>query len=243
MEQFIQKIIAIKDEAPTIRTFHFERPEGLIWEEGSHLHLAFPGFNAQGRRDPDKIRHMSISSLPGENTIAITTRLNNASPFKTAMASLMIGDEMVLFKIGSRLGLRREDRPLCLLSMGVGLAAFRPLIMEFSANSERIPSVTSLAIVRPGQELFQEELAGFESDHFRHHRYYDRTSYLEGLSSLPQPDSIYYIVGSELFIRDMIRTLRAQGIQDEDIVIDKKPAVREMFFQAMDLISEKPMIF
>ncbi len=241
MELYLQKILAIRDEAPTIRTFRFAVPLGLTWEEGAHLHIAFPDFNAGGIKNPERVRHMSIASLPRENVIAITTRLNDSSPFKQALAALTVGDEMVLYKFGSRLALRREERPIVLLSMGVGLAAFRPLILEYVSDSRGIPSLTSLTRCRPGQELYRDELSALSHSQLHQEWHCAAESFLQAVDSQPL-DGWYYIVGSEIFIRDMIRVLRGRGIADEAMIIDKKPPVRAMFFQTMELISEKPLL-
>lgn len=241
MELYLQKIIAIRDEAPAIRTFYFDVPPWLTWEEGAHLHIAFPDFNAGGIKNPERVRHMSIASLPREHVIAITTRMNDTSPFKRSLADLTVGDEMVLYKFGSRLALHREGRPIVLLSMGVGLAAFRPLILEYVKDPQGIPSLTSLTRCRPGQELYQSELAPLSQAQLRQEWHATADSYLQAAASQPL-DGYYYIVGSEIFIRDMIRLLRDRGIADESMIIDKKPPVRSMFFQTMDLISEKTLL-
>lgn len=241
MELFPVRMIDIKEEAPGIHTFCFDIPEGLTWEEGAHLHLAFPDFMESGRKDPEKVRHMSLSSLPDENRIAITTRLNGSSPFKLRLAQLSRGDSMILYKIGSRLSLRRDNRPLKLISMGVGLAAFRPLLLACARQSDGIPALTSLTAVRPGEELFHQELGSLGSERLRQIYFHHRGDLIKALSQ-QAAGSIFYIVGSELFLRDIIRHLRLLGIPDEDIIIDKKPEVRAMFLQTMELISERPLI-
>lgn len=82
MEIFRPTVLAVKMEAPSVMTYHFNIPEGFDWKEGSHLHLAMPDFDLASGRNPNKIRHMSIATQPFEGSIAITTRLTGDSPFK-----------------------------------------------------------------------------------------------------------------------------------------------------------------
>lgn len=243
MDIFKQKLIDVTVETPTVRTFHFEAPENYTWVEGSHLHMAFSDYDLGQGRNPNKIRHMSIASLPQENNIAITTKLTLDSPFKQSMTELSPGDSMQLFDISSRLFLRRQNRPIILLSNGVGLAAFRPLILKFLSDPSRIPSLHSLTAARNGHEIYLNELCRLQSDSFTQSWFSQKAALREALEEYSGTGSLYYIVGSELFIRDSIRTLRKLGVPDEDMIIDKKPRVREMFFKTLDLISDSPFVF
>lgn len=243
MNIFTQKLIRTVDEASTLRTFHFEAPENYHWIEGSHLHLAFVDYDLTKGRNPHKIRHMSIASLPEEGTIAITTRLTGDSPFKIELSRLRPGDAMQLFDISSRLHLRRLDRPLVLLSNGVGLAAFRPLILKYLAEPARIPSLHSLCVAPPDGRIYEKELAGLNNGSFSHTFLTHRGPFREALGKPLFKGSLYYLAGSELFLRDTVRSLRLLGVPDRDIIIDKKPPVREMFFKTLDLLADTPFAF
>src|SRR5699024_9553057 len=106
-------------------------PEGFTWEEGAHTHFAFEGVNAGDKPNRSLIRHMSISTLPHEKSIGITTRIKEeCSEFKNILRHLEIGHEVALFKTYSNLPLKREDKNVYLLSSGVGLATFRPLVVD-----------------------------------------------------------------------------------------------------------------
>ena len=132
MEIYWTKIKEIIEETPEIKTFHLECPEGVTWEEGAHIHLALEGFNAGEKPNRALVRHMSISTVQKEAAIGITTRLKaERSEFKTILGNLSIGDQVAVFKIKSNLALRREERNVYLLSSGVGLASFRPLVLQY----------------------------------------------------------------------------------------------------------------
>ena len=243
MEIFRQTVLAVKMEAPSVMTYHFNIPEGFDWKEGSHLHLAMPDFDLASGRNPNKIRHMSIATQPFEGSIAITTRLTGDSPFKKELAKIQPGDRMQLFHISSRLHLRRSGRPIILLSNGVGLAAFRPLIMEYLKNPVGIPSLHSFTMSKPGETLYKEDLTLPSSDSLSHTWYSDKQAFHQVISQNGFQDALFYIVGSDLFIQDTIYRLRKLGVLDNDMILDKKPPVRQMFFQTMDLITATPFAF
>src|SRR5699024_12573739 len=86
-------------DLPEIKTYMLDCPEGFTWEEGAHTHFAFEGFNAGDKPDRSLTRHMSISTLPHENAIGITTRINEqCSEFKNILRNLEIGLDVASFQ-------------------------------------------------------------------------------------------------------------------------------------------------
>ena len=133
------KINDVIEESPETKTYILDCPEGFTWEEGAHTHLALEGFNAGDKPNRSLIRHMSICTLPDEKTIGITTRVREqCSEFKTRLDALGIGGEVALFKTHSNVPLKREDKSVYLLSSGVGLATFRPLVLDYLNNSDNV---------------------------------------------------------------------------------------------------------
>lgn len=150
---------------------------------------------------------------------------------------------MQLFHIGSRLRLQRKERPIVLLSNGIGLAAFRPLILEYLKDSEGIPSLHSFTMTRPGEIFYETDLTHPASDSFSHCWILSRPTFHQAMSQEHLRDALFYIVGSELFIRDTIHRLRHLNVADDDMILDKKPPVRKMFFRTLDLITPTPFAF
>lgn len=243
MEIFRETLLEVVAEAPSVKTFHFSIPQGYSWHEGAHLHLAMAEYDLSLGRDPNRIRHMSIATLPREGSMAITTRLTADSPFKRALAELRPGATMQLFHIGSRLRLRRKGRPLVLLSNGVGLAAFRPLILEYLNNPEGIPALHSFSMSRPDERFYEKDLAMPASPSFSHDWFSRRDQFHEAYGQEHFKEALFYLVGSELFLRDSIYRLRQLGVADDDMILDKKPPVRKMFFSTLDLITATPFAF
>lgn len=226
------KVVNIVDETPDTKTYYFEKPEDFIWEAGSHTHIAHIGYDDGEKPNKNWVRHLSIMTLPREGSVGITTRMKGElSEFKVKLAQLRIGDEVVLFKLGNRMGLRREDRPVILLSMGVGIATMRPVILDYKHDKSHIPSLTNVTIDASGSFLFRRELDLLSDETYDNRWCSSRQSFYETIQELSVlKDAIYYVIGSDKFIRDIISRLRLQDVKDEDIIIDKKAEVLPEFF-------------
>ena len=116
MQIYWTKINKIIEETPEVKTYLLDCPEDFTWEEGSHTHFALEGFNAGDKPNRSLIRHMSISTLPHEDSIGITTRIREkCSEFKTILSNLEVGNEVAIFKTHSNVPLKREDKNVYLL--------------------------------------------------------------------------------------------------------------------------------
>lgn len=215
------KINEIITETPETKTYVLDCPEDFTWEEGAHTHLALKGFNEGEKPNRDLIRHMSISTLPYENKIGITTRVReNCSVFKTELKKLQVGDSVALFKTHTNLPLRREYKAIYLLSNGVGIATFRPLILEFLRNNDRVKSVHSLNVDSSDTQLFTEL---FRKDNDLTAQYVpNRQVYFQEVKKLAEDnEGLFYIVGSDEFILNTITCLREENIPDDQLFLDK----------------------
>ncbi len=231
MQIYWTTLVDVIDEATDTKTFYLDLPEGFTWEEGAHTHLVLEGFNSEEKPDKGLVRHMSIATLPEENTIGITTRLRaERSRYKIHLAELKSGSSFALFKTHTNIPLKREDRPIYLLSCGVGIASFRPLILQYLNDSNRIDSLHSLYIDSSGEQLFSS-LFEQESDPSLTAQYVtDRPAYYQEVNRLAvDTNAFFYIVGSDDFLRETIATLREYGISGEHITIDKHERFRSDF--------------
>lgn len=231
MEIYWTKIKEIIEETPEIKTFHLECPEGVTWEEGAHIHLALEGFNAGEKPNRALVRHMSISTIKKEAAMGITTRLKaERSEFKTILGNLSIGDQVAVFKIKSNLALRREDRNVYLLSSGVGLASFRPLVLQYLADGSQIKQLHSLNISAQTDTLFQSIFTSQAAKNFDATVVHQRADYYAGVQAFAKDrEGLFYIVGSDEFLEQNIALLRQEGIPVEQIIIDKHQMKRDLF--------------
>lgn len=223
MQIYWTKINKIIEETPEIKTYLLDCPEGFTWEEGSHTHFALEGFNAGDKPNRSLIRHMSISTLPHENSIGITTRIREqCSEFKTILRNLEVGNEVAIFKTRSNVPLKREDKNVYLLSSGVGLATFRPLVLDYFERADNVNQIHSLNIDSSKDFLFTNIFESAPDKKFTSQLVDNRKEYYEEVKNLAaDKDGLFYVVGSDEFLVQNIEVLREQGIKPEQIMLDK----------------------
>ena len=236
-QKYTLPIVRVVDEAPHVRTFLFDIPEGLTWEPGAHCHVALPGFDAGDEPNRELVRHMSVCTLPEEGALGFTTRLNSSeSEFKRTLAGMSAGDELVFFKFGSILGLPDDGRPVVLLSQGVGIASVRALVLDFARRRAeggfaKTPSVTSVNVGREGAAVYATELDALAVEGLSVSYVTHRSEFEDAVRTLPDPvGSVFEVVGSKGFLTSVIALLRGLGVPDESIILDKKEAKRAPFF-------------
>lgn len=215
------KLKKIINETETIKTYLFDKPD-FDWSEGTNIHVAFRDF-----KDHEKkkfVRHFSIMNVDDQSYLAFTTRVT-ASPFKHRLNTLKIGDTLLAYKPSQRMKMRSEDRPLVLCSMGVGLAAIKPILETYLKHPKGIESVKSIHISNK-ERLYDEY---FKSSNFDHTCTHSRHDYYQLLKETYSKKNIYYIVGSEDYIIQNMAILFDLGHTLEDIEIDKKADKKEKY--------------
>jgi ferredoxin-NADP reductase len=237
MQIYWTKINKIIEETPEVKTYLLDCPEDYTWEEGSHIHLALEGFNAGEKPNRSLIRHMSISTLPSEFAIGITTRIREqCSEFKSILRNLKVGDDVAIFKTHSNVPLKREDKNVYLLSSGVGLATFRPLVLDYFERADNVNQIHSLNIDSSKEFLFTDIFKSTADKKFTAAFVDNRKDYYEEVKSLAQDsDGLYYVVGSDEFLAQNIEVLRGEGIKPEQVMLDKHEQQRAKFI-SMDLL-------
>ncbi len=228
------ELLAIKKEKDQVYTFEYSMPQDVIWSEGAHTHLALDRFDEEiGWWQKFNVRHFTIMSMPDENRVKITTRIKDkCSEFKKVMKNSRPGDKYFLFKIGSRLTLKRDGRDITIITQGVGQATARPLIYEFNRVSKDIGDVYVLNIDATLPNLFEKEWQDilkknkcFTYDFAKKRDFFYKK--LEDRVSAFNGQGYYYIIGSDQFITDVYRYLEDRGVEDTFIILDKKPEFYE----------------
>jgi len=224
MQIFWTKINKIIEETPEVKTYLLDCPKDFTWEEGSHTHFALEGFNAGDKPNRGLIRHMSISTLPHENSIGITTRIKEeCSEFKALLRNHEVGDEVAIFKTHSNVPLKREDKNVYLLSSGVGLATFRPLVLDYFERADNVNHIHSLNVDSSKDFLFTTIFESAADKKFTSEFVDNRKDYYEEVKNLAtDKDGLFYVVGSDEFLVQNIEVLREQGIKPEQIMLDKR---------------------
>lgn len=226
------KIIEIIDETKETKTYLLEKPEQFNWNEGSHTRFGLTWFEQGEKPNKSLFRHMSIMTLPNEGKVGFTTKVpGSSSEFKNKLSQLKIGDEIVFFKLGSRMRLRRCNKPIVLLSMGVGIATMRPLILSFVNDKTNIPFLVNVNVNSSGEFVYKNELDKFVNDDYKNYWIDSRKDFYETLNQLTETnDVIYYIVGDQYFIKDIIQQLKSKNVNSTDIILDKREEIVHGYF-------------
>ncbi|MCI7238764.1 MAG: hypothetical protein MR512_03925 [Anaerococcus sp.] len=221
------KILDIIDEISNVKTLKLEKPDGIDFREGASFRLEIP-------REGKSLTHdFSINSLPSDDYISFTTKFSvRKSEFKKELLSKTIGDELLVSNIESHMGLRYEDRPIVLISMGVGVTTMLPLIRTYLNDKGNIPQVKSYTIALEGKRVFEDKLASIEDKEFSQAWLSGRKEFFDSLNEIILPNCIVYLVGSNEFLLDTIVKLRELGLSDDDIMIDMADKKKKVMFIA-----------
>ncbi len=228
------ELLSIKKEKDQVYTFEYSMPEGVTWSEGAHTHLALDRFDDEmGWWQKVNVRHFTIMSMPDENRVKITTRIKeNCSDFKKVMKDSKPGDRYFLFKIGSRLTLKRDGQGITIITQGVGQATARPMVYEINRNAQGIEDVYVINIDSSLPNLFEDEWIDTKTRNkgFAYTFVKNREDFYKGLearTSYLKGQGYYYIIGSDEFIIDVYRYLEDNGVEESSIILDKKPEFYE----------------
>lgn len=221
------KILDIIDEISNVKTLKLEKPDGVDFREGASFRLEIP------RKGKSLTHDFSINSLPSDDYISFTTKFSvRKSEFKKELLSKTIGDELLVSNIESHMGLRYEDRPIVLISMGVGVTTMLPLIRTYLNDKGNIPQVKSYTIALEGKRVFEDKLASIEDKEFSQAWLSGRKEFFDSLNEIILPNCIVYLVGSNEFLLDTIVKLRELGLSDDDIMIDMADKKKKVMFIA-----------
>lgn len=211
-------ILSIIDESSDVRTFMVEKPDEWTWEEGSHARFGVLIGDALDQRT------MSVSSLPGDGTITMTTRhYANESPYKAALWGKRVGDTLWVSAPRSRFKLPREQRPVLLLAMGVGMATLLPVVRAFQRDPSGVIHLEVITVDRELDLFKQQDLSQVV-----HYPTSNRVAFYKTLDLvLSKTQPIVMVVGSDRFVESVVRTLKARGISPSDLRLDKKAGAIE----------------
>lgn len=199
-------------------------PQGISeWEAGdsSKIFLSVSGLEVG--------KAFSYATLPEEGVIRFTTRIKaNRSDYKEVLSQVEIGQTIEVTEPKGDFKLRRDQRPIVLLSNGVGIAAIRSLVKEYEKNPEGISELIQLNVDASGF-IYEEEFEaievkgiGFKSQYTSGRKHF-QTALKDCIIDLwhrSEARPYYYVVGSENFVRDTVNYLYEAGFTDEDVIMD-----------------------
>lgn len=220
----VQKIIQVDAYTQTI---WFEIPEKFKWLEGSSGLFAFKQAFKRFIIDIRYMRYMTVARNEEKTFLEITCRVpGSESLFKKEVMNLKPGDEMILYNVKQHCPLIREDKHLVFLSMGIGMVTYKNLFESYESDKAHIPSITSINVDHHQTKLYINAFPNVQ-------KYYcvNRKEYNDIVEQyLGQPNTSFYLVGSETFLHDMIKKLKNAGISNHDIIIDRSNYLRRRYY-------------
>jgi ferredoxin--NADP+ reductase len=221
------KLVEIKEEAPGTKSYLFDIPEGFSWDEGANIHIAFDDFIGPDGPNKTLVRHLSIMTLQKEGKLGFTTRVpGSGSAYKQRLSNIEIGTEMLAFKPKNELKLARNGRPLVMVSMGVGVATIRPLILAYLADQTGMPKVVNLNVDRGENHIYKKEL-NVEFPFCVNDWVTSRIELYDHLADYAKErDNQYYIIGSDEFIAQILSFLMERGVDPTDLIIDRAEEIK-----------------
>ncbi|MBY0161684.1 FAD-dependent oxidoreductase [Paenibacillus lautus] len=150
--------IESRKESEDAYTFSFEKGPDLSWKAGQ-----YGLFSITHKTMKNATKPFSISSVPSENVVNITTRIgDNPSEFKKAMLELKPGMHMKMSGPVGSFHLEPES-PSLLIAAGIGMTPFRSILKQTAAGKGELKPIQLLYLDSKKSYLFKDELDAIAS--------------------------------------------------------------------------------
>src|SRR5699024_6668943 len=109
-----------------------------------------------------------------------------------------------------------------LLSSGVGLATFRPLVVDYFKRTDNVNQLHSLNIDSSTNYLFPDIFESAPDKKFTSQFVNNQKDYYEEVKYLATDiEGLFYVVGSDEFLVQNIEVLQEQGVNADHIMLNK----------------------
>lgn len=205
-----------KHETGDIYSFFFT-VEDINWQPGQYINLTLPGVPPA-----ESDRLFTISSIPSEGTVRITTFIRD-SVFKQGLMRLNEGDGVEFDQLGGDFVWQDEPLKKLYIAGGLGITPFRSIMVERSFT--RLPQRTVLMWAGTDEQCpFDDELTDIaaHSQDISIHRYIDQRITIDlVIKEVPDiSDRLIYIAGSQRFVESIGEGLQKSGVPKERIKYD-----------------------
>lgn len=199
---------ARREESPGIFTYRFTPEVPVPFSAGSYAHLRVPGVS-EGEKS---VHEFSFASAPGEEQLQFGIDTRSGSPYQRALAALMPGDGIELFKIRSHLTWPPDAADAVMIAGGIGVTPFRSMLRDAKRQASR-PRVTLIHASRESHP-YAAELERLADER----RACDRSGLPEILAhtAAKLPYAHYYVAGSAGFVDGVAKQLSAAGISQAE---------------------------
>lgn len=207
-------------ESEGIYTFRFEKEKDLTWKAGQH-----GLFNITHKKIKNATRPFTVASAPIENTVNITTRINDdPSEFKKAMLELKQGMKISMSgPVGSFY--LKDKSPSLLIAGGIGITPFRSILKQIEAENVGVDRQVNLLYMDSKQTyLYKDELDIMASNPTISVTYLDSRNDLHQeinkFTTLNENNGKYFIAGSNSMVRSIASYLKDNNISKRNIKKD-----------------------
>jgi len=136
-------LVERRDEADDVTSFLFEADQHFGQQAGQHVRLTVPHDDVDSRGIS---RYFTISSVPAEPNLMITTRLSErGSSFKRALSSLPIGATVEAVGPGGRFVYPPEQPPALFIAGGIGITPIRAILVDAAERFDGLDAVVLYA--------------------------------------------------------------------------------------------------
>ena len=119
------KILGIEEVAEKRKCFSIERPAGFDFEAGQHMYL---------ETRPDWGSPFTIVSSPGDEHLALTTIMRDASPLKKELGELKPGDTVILSGPYGDFTYDEDEQKVAMIAGGIGITPFMSILHDIDAK-------------------------------------------------------------------------------------------------------------
>lgn len=206
-----------------VESYEFKALEHFEWQEGSRADLQVP---VKGEMVGQTY---ALVSLIDEEQVAFAVTLGDKpSDYKDQLGALVTGDLIEMSEPCGDFMLRREERPIILLSKEEGIVYFRSMIKAFEKNDRDIGQLIQINIASTDpiyQEAFEavaNRMDGFKSFYVRDGESFYKKVTFESQQLMASMNQVpyFYIVGEDSFVQEASAFLVSLGIDQEDIITE-----------------------
>lgn len=213
--------------------FRFAKPRGFKFKPGQYLkmYLKIPRPDDRGTS-----RYFTISASPNSDFISVTTKIIRSS-FKKKLSRLKKGEEVSIFAPLGYFNFDATDkRTKVFLAAGIGITPYHSILTTMANKKTDFEIFLFVSFSTQSEIIYEKELREIELSNKKIHIVYSLTrEKIEGYEKgrintdmirrhVPNfSKSQFFVVGSELAEKDLIKMLKTSGIKEESIFSENFP--------------------
>lgn len=207
--------------------FALTKPKDFTFVAGQYMDVTIPSSSG------DKLKHtFSITSGPADNKLEFATRIRKDSQFKQQLRMLEIGSMVEIEgPFGDFVLPEDKDTPIVFIAAGIGITPIRSIGRSLAHNHDYSLSLFYANRNRATTPFYQEVRGGFDgvikdltmtmsnpSTDWDGETTKLSADFILSLST--EPESVFYVVGTQPFVEDICSQLRESGVKAERIKQD-----------------------